>query len=98
LTDKAKELEFGGKSNNYEFIHENPPYFIEKLSKLINNIKNVIIINPKNEEENDEISQKTAVFLQKLVELINSKAALSKSDTTIEELGKTPLNSRLREA
>ena len=42
MTDKAKELEFAGKSKNNEFIHENTPDFIEKLSKLINYIKNVI--------------------------------------------------------
>jgi len=76
---------------NYEFIHENSPYFIEKLSELINYIKNVININPKKEGENDENSPKTAVLLQKLVELINSKAAFFKNDTIMEEFGKIPL-------
>ena len=97
LSDKAKDIELAGKAGNSDFISENLPNFIEKLSVLMNNIKNVINISSKNEAENLEISPKSAILLQELVDLINSKAAFSEIDNIIEELGKTPLNSRLRE-
>ena len=97
LSDKAMALETAGKERDIDFIYENLHDFIEKLSKLIENILEFSNTKPENEEENLEISSESIILLQELVDLIKTKAAFSKIDSIIEELNKTPINSRLRE-
>jgi len=96
LSDKAKELELAGKAENTDFISENLAEFTEKLTELMDNIDIAVNTEPESEDEGDTIPPECVSKLQELADLIKSRAAFSKIDNTIEELGKMPLKNRLK--